>query len=109
MSESIDMNPCIASNITSDARSLTPFIKDKTKIPRPPNAFMIFGKEYRKMIAKKFTEYSNKQISKILGQEWKEMSAERKNYYHRLADEAHKQHLIKYPGFLLYFNSFSKT
>ncbi len=103
-------NPLILSHeVSSDAQSLTPFIKDKTKILRPPNAFVIFGKEYRKMIVNKFTEYSNKQISKILGQEWKEMSAKRKSYYHSLADEEHKQHLIKYPGFVLYFNSFSKT
>ena len=60
---------------------------------------MIFGKEHRKLLAGKFPQYTNKQISKILGDEWKKMDIESKNHYHKLAEETHRLHLEKYPGY----------
>jgi hypothetical protein len=78
--------------------------EEKEKIPRPPNSFMIFGKERRKMLAQKYPQYSNKQISKILGQQWKSLTYESKRHYHCLAEEAVKLHRIKYPGLAYYLN-----
>jgi len=101
MSQSVDIKPIIEPIIGSHSQSPRTSVKtDETKIRRPPNAFMIFGKQYRKVLSLKFPQFSNKQISKILGKEWKNMNAEKKNYYHKLADQTYKQHLIKYPGFV---------
>lgn len=74
-------------------------MSEKSKVPRPPNAFMIFGQQYRKVLADKNPNCTNKQISKILGSEWRNMCKEEKTRYHRLADEAYQQHLTKYPGY----------
>ena len=77
---------------------------DETRIRRPPNAFMLFGKQYRKVLALKFGNLSNKQISKILGDEWKKMDPDTKSHYHSLAKEVYATHLRKYPGFLFIKN-----
>jgi len=68
------------------------------RIPRPPNAFMLFGQQHRRDIARQFPDLTNKQISKILGNEWRNMRPDDKSFYHRLADEAHADHMKKYPG-----------
>lgn len=60
-------------------------------IPRPPNSFMIFGKQNRKILANQFPDYTNKQISKILGDEWRKMNLEEKQHFHRLADEGNNR------------------
>ncbi|RWS13428.1 Protein bric-a-brac 2-like protein [Dinothrombium tinctorium] len=72
-------------------------VEDK-RIPRPPNAFMIFGQQHRRILAQKYPEYNNKQISKILGSEWRNMTVEKKSYFHKLAEEAYENHMKKYPG-----------
>jgi len=61
---------------------------------------MLFGQQHRRAIAKRYPELTNKQISKILGKEWRNMGSVGKGFYHKLADEAHANHLIKYPGWL---------
>jgi hypothetical protein len=68
------------------------------RIPRPPNAFMIFGQQNRKLLANQYPQYTNKQISKILGDEWRKMKPDDKSYFHRLADDAYSKHMKKYPG-----------
>ena len=45
-------------------------------VKRPMNAFMVWGKSRRKVLQKEFPKLHNSEISKRLGQEWKEMSAE---------------------------------
>ena len=75
--------------------------EEEIRIPRPANAFMIFGKEYRKILAKKFQNLSNKQISKNIGRRMETNGRkETKTHYHKLAEETHRQHLNKYPGIL---------
>ncbi|KAK3921673.1 Protein bric-a-brac 2 [Frankliniella fusca] len=69
------------------------------RIPRPPNAFMIFANEWRKKLALENPTESNKQISVRLGMKWKGLNPEKKEEYFcasRRADEEHKQ---KYPGY----------
>ena len=61
-------------------------------------SWRFFGKERRKLLAQKYPQFSNKQISKILGQQWKSLSVEMKKHYHNLAEEAEQLHKIKYPG-----------
>ena len=75
------------------------------RIRRPPNAFMIFGQQYRKVLANQFQNLSNKQISKLLGNEWKKMEPMNKEHYHTLAREAYQTHLAKYPSLSTIFIS----
>ena len=71
---------------------------EERRIPRPPNAFMLYGKKNRRRIAQDNPNLTNKQISKILGDNWRKMGADDKDVYHRLANEAHADHMKKYPG-----------
>ncbi|XP_067124282.1 uncharacterized protein [Centruroides vittatus] len=69
------------------------------KIPRPPNAFMIFGKEYRRLLSQKYTNETNKSISVRLGQLWRQLSAEVKEEYFKKAKLIELQHRKKYPDY----------
>lgn len=68
------------------------------RAPRPSNAFMIFGKEKRKEVARENPGKSNKEISKILGEAWKHLPEDMRAYYKSLAKEAYELHMKKYPG-----------
>ncbi|CAG0881812.1 unnamed protein product [Darwinula stevensoni] len=70
------------------------------KIPRPPNAFMIFANEWRKNLASEYPSESNKEISIRLGTIWKKLSAETKQKYYDLAREAGDKHKEKYPYYV---------
>lgn len=50
----------------------------KEKIPRPPNAFMIFANEWRRKLATQHPNESNKEISVRLGVMWKNLGGNSK-------------------------------
>jgi len=54
----------------------------KEKIPRPPNAFMIFANEWRRKLAIQFSNESNKEISVRLGIMWKNLQSQQKVSMH---------------------------
>lgn len=72
--------------------------REKPKIPRPPNAFMIYANENRKILAHQFPADSNKEISKKLGSTWKNLATEEKNKYFDKAKEIDMEHKRKYPS-----------
>ncbi|XP_068907841.1 protein jim lovell-like isoform X3 [Tenebrio molitor] len=72
--------------------------QDATRIPRPPNAFMIFANQWRKKLAVEYPNDSNKDISVRLGNMWKSLSAETKDAFYEDARRADEEHKIKYPG-----------
>jgi len=53
-------------------------METKEKIPRPPNAFMIFANEWRRKLATQFPNESNKEISVRLGIMWKNLPSAKK-------------------------------
>lgn len=68
------------------------------RIPRPPNAFMLFANEQRRLVAKQHPHESNKEISCRLGRRWKQLSPEDRQRYFELAKQADLEHKRKYPG-----------
>lgn len=68
------------------------------KIPRPPNAFMLYANENRKRLAQLNPQDSNKDISKRLGMSWHLMDGPEKARYFRMAKEADEEHRRRYPG-----------
>ncbi|XP_019874454.2 protein jim lovell isoform X2 [Aethina tumida] len=68
------------------------------KVPRPPNAFMIFANEWRRKLAIENPNDSNKIISIKLGNMWKNFSPEEKQVYYAQAKKADEVHKIKYPN-----------
>ncbi|XP_044735649.1 zinc finger and BTB domain-containing protein 14-like isoform X1 [Chrysoperla carnea] len=69
------------------------------KIPRPPNAFMIFANEWRRRLATENPRESNKDISVRLGVLWKNLSSDMKESYYKQARDADLEHKRKYPGY----------
>jgi hypothetical protein len=74
--------------------------KDKVRIRRPPNAFIVFANEWRKNIAAQNPHEKNKQISTRLGVMWKLMSKEQKERYTDLAHKLEMEHKEKYPDYV---------
>jgi hypothetical protein len=74
--------------------------KMASKIPRPPNAFILFGNEWRKKLALQHPGENNKEISVRLGAMWKSMTNEEKGVYMALAREADAKHKKKYPDYV---------
>lgn len=97
------MNCCIdgTNNILANnsSRVLCPILI-KQKIPRPPNAFMLYANENRKTLAHLYPADSNKEISRRLGQTWKDLSLQEKNKYFQKAKDIDREHKRRYPGYV---------
>lgn len=70
--------------------------KKPKKIARPMNSFMVFAQETRKALRERYPQTDNKEISKMLGQKWKSLTAAQKEEYakqaHALAEQHKKDH-----------------
>lgn len=51
------------------------------------NAFMIFSKRHRSLVHERHPNQDNRTVSKILGEWWYALEADKKQEYHRLASE----------------------
>jgi hypothetical protein len=69
------------------------------RILRPPNAFMIYGKENRKALAQRNPGKSNKEISILLGIEWKGLPEEVKQPYRLRAKKNLESHKRQFPSY----------
>ena len=69
-------------------------------IPRPPNAFLIFRSElWNKEKIKSTVERDHRQISRIAGKYWQELSDVERAPYHVKAEEAKRLHALMYPDY----------
>ncbi|XP_075551716.1 uncharacterized protein LOC142585092 isoform X1 [Dermacentor variabilis] len=72
----------------------------RSRIPRPPNAFMLFAQERRRSVAAENPNENNQRVSSRLGKLWRSLSAAEKEPYLRKAAEAAAVHRRKYPGYV---------
>lgn len=70
------------------------------RIPRPPNAFMLFAQEKRRSVAAENPNENNQRVSSRLGKLWRSLSAADKEPYQRRAAEAAAVHRRKYPDYV---------
>lgn len=68
------------------------------KIRRPPNAFMIFAKSRRREILYNNRSLTNKDVSRMLGREWHDLTQEKRNDFNQQASDLRLEHQTKYPG-----------
>ncbi|KAL1747344.1 hypothetical protein HDZ31DRAFT_61401 [Schizophyllum fasciatum] len=72
--------------------------EDPNYIPRPPNAYILFRRDYAAKI-RKSTESDQRKISEIVTAAWKTTSEEVKEYYKQWSLDLKHEHLAKYPGY----------
>mmetsp|Transcript_29597 Transcript_29597/g.77642 ORF Transcript_29597/g.77642 Transcript_29597/m.77642 type:complete len:263 (-) Transcript_29597:1092-1880(-) len=71
--------------------------KKKARVARPMNSFMIFAREFRAEMRERHPNIDNKDISKMLGKEWKTLSADKKKTYYDKAAAVAEQHKKDHP------------
>ncbi|CEJ91388.1 hypothetical protein VHEMI07104 [[Torrubiella] hemipterigena] len=69
------------------------------RIPRPPNAYILYRKERHSLVKEAQPNITNNEISTILGQAWNRESREVREKYKAMAHEIKISMLKKYPDY----------
>ncbi|KAE8148543.1 hypothetical protein BDV25DRAFT_158119 [Aspergillus avenaceus] len=69
------------------------------KVPRPPNAFILYRQHHHPRIKEAYPEFTNNEISIILGKQWKSETEEIKVQFRGMADELKKKHAEDHPDY----------
>ncbi|EDO33516.1 predicted protein, partial [Nematostella vectensis] len=69
------------------------------KIKRPLNAFILWSKKRRRVIANENPQMHNFDISRKLGLEWQKLTEEEKAYYFEEAKKLKEEHKERYPHY----------
>ncbi|KAI1412393.1 hypothetical protein F5Y13DRAFT_180170 [Hypoxylon sp. FL1857] len=69
------------------------------KVPRPRNAFILYRQHYQGQVAARHPGLANPEISKLIGEQWREQPEEVKNNWKRLAEEEKIRHQRQYPDY----------
>lgn len=76
------------------------FMSQQEKLKRPPNAYLLFNRDMRRKLLKATPKMTVGEISKEIGDWWKILPAEKKEYYVKEASLLKEEHLKKYPDFI---------
>ena len=71
----------------------------KNKVPRPPNAFILYRQHHHPLMKSKHPDMHNNDISVILGKQWKVESEHIKAEFRGRADKIKAQHALENPGY----------
>ncbi|KAJ7392945.1 hypothetical protein OS493_008186 [Desmophyllum pertusum] len=74
-------------------------LHDDRHIKRPLNSFMVWAKERRREMNRDNPKMRNAEISKILGEEWRQLSDEVKKPFVEEAIRLRRQHKIDHPNY----------
>ncbi|KAI1652228.1 uncharacterized protein F4817DRAFT_363108 [Daldinia loculata] len=87
------------SNTTEGLRDLICLCTKAPKVPRPRNAFILYRQHYQGQVASRNPGLANPEISKLIGEQWREQPEEIKNNWKRLAEEEKLRHQRQYPDY----------
>nr|AZB52179.1 MAT1-2-1 [Aspergillus heterothallicus] len=69
------------------------------KVPRPPNAFILYRQHSHPRIKEAYPDFTNNEISIILGKQWKAESEEVKMQFRNMAEKLKKKHAEDHPDY----------
>ncbi|KAJ3576486.1 hypothetical protein NPX13_g3686 [Xylaria arbuscula] len=69
------------------------------KVPRPRNAFILYRQAWQGHFAAQHPGLANPEISKLIGEKWREQPESVKNEWKQLAEEEKVRHQHQYPGY----------
>ncbi|KAI0181798.1 hypothetical protein GGR52DRAFT_56182 [Hypoxylon sp. FL1284] len=87
------------SNISDSPRELICLCTKAPKVPRPRNAFILYRQHYQGQVAARHPGLANPEISKLIGEQWREQPEEVKDSWKRLAEEEKIRHQRQYPDY----------
>ncbi|KAK9323229.1 hypothetical protein V1517DRAFT_321051 [Lipomyces orientalis] len=70
-----------------------------TRVPRPRNAFILYRQHHHAAVVAEHPGKTNPEISKIIGEQWRQLSPEEKAVWQKLGDEEKKSHLERFPDY----------
>lgn len=91
------MSPASSTDAVANSRAATP--EKKSKVPRPPNAFILYRKHHHPLLKEKNPDMHNNDISVILGKQWNGESEKVKNEYRARAEKIKRKHAVDNPGY----------
>ncbi|KAG8671786.1 hypothetical protein FPOAC2_05146 [Fusarium poae] len=71
----------------------------RPRIPRPPNAYILYRKERHQIVKGKRPGITNNEISQVLGRCWNAETPDVRRYYKKKADEIKEEHKRLYPDY----------
>lgn len=86
-------------DLDDQAQTTTDSPQGNDKIPRPPNAWILFRKEKSKQLHEANPSMSVGQVSAEASRQWHALSDEDRAFYKQMAEEAKQQHKIQYPEY----------
>ncbi|KAA8652624.1 hypothetical protein EYZ11_012663 [Aspergillus tanneri] len=69
------------------------------KVPRPPNAFILYRQYHHSRVKEAYPAFSNNEISVILGKQWKAEPDDVKVQFRQQAEELKKKHAEEHPDY----------
>ncbi|MCJ1255863.1 hypothetical protein MMC24_003681 [Lignoscripta atroalba] len=81
-----------------ETKKIAPVTK-KAKVPRPPNAFILYRQHHHPLIKAKNPDMHNNQISIILGSQWKDEEEATRAHFRSMAEALKKKHLMEHPEY----------
>ncbi|KAI9795489.1 MAG: hypothetical protein M1833_007019 [Piccolia ochrophora] len=79
--------------------SLGEISSKKNRIPRPPNAFILYRKHHHPLLKENDPSMHNNEISVILGRQWKNETPETKAHFKSLAEQVKQEHTKAHPEY----------
>ncbi|KAK0652074.1 hypothetical protein B0T16DRAFT_434961 [Cercophora newfieldiana] len=96
--EDLSLNTPITA-ATPTTRDLICLCTPAPKIPRPRNAFILYRQAHQTSVKLQNKNLPNPEISKIIGERWRDEPEEEKNQWKRLAEEEKLRHQRQYPDY----------